>query len=48
MRKREERLGKLERSYSKHRRQCDDGDRDACEAAHDEAEKLRDASDYYD
>ncbi len=33
IRKREERLGKLERRYAKQREDCDDGDRSACENA---------------
>lgn len=33
LRQREERLGKLERSYYRHARECDEGDRDACEQA---------------
>ncbi len=33
MRRREERLGKLQRTYDKQRRDCDRGSRDACDAA---------------
>lgn len=33
LRKREERLGKLERSYAKQRAKCDDGSEKACEQA---------------
>ena len=33
IRKREERLGKLERRYEKERKQCERGDEDACESA---------------
>ena len=33
IRKREERLGKLERQYGKERKKCEDGDRGACEDA---------------
>jgi hypothetical protein len=33
LRKREERLGKLQRTYEKQRRNCDQGDSDACDAA---------------
>lgn len=33
MRKQEERLGKLQRSYDRHNRDCMDGDREACEQA---------------
>jgi len=40
LRKREERLGKLERSQARHARQCDQGDRDACEAARKEYEEI--------
>lgn len=41
LRKREERLGKLERSYARHRRQCDRGDRDACKDARDDYEEIK-------
>ncbi|WP_428027941.1 hypothetical protein [Altererythrobacter sp.] len=33
LRKREERLGKLEQQYDKQLKQCRDGDRNACDAA---------------
>jgi hypothetical protein len=33
LRKREERLGKLERQYRKERKDCDNGDREACAKA---------------
>lgn len=33
LRKREERLGKLERSYAKQRRKCDEGSERSCEEA---------------
>ncbi len=33
LRKREERLGKLERDYRRHNEQCSDGDRKACRQA---------------
>ncbi len=33
IRRREERLGKLERQYEKEREDCEDGDRGACEEA---------------
>jgi hypothetical protein len=33
IRRREEELGKLERRYGKQRKQCDNGDEDACEEA---------------
>jgi hypothetical protein len=42
LRKREERLGKLQRSYDKHRRQCDRGDQDACEDARQEYDEMQD------
>ena len=35
IRKREERLGQLERKYEKQLRQCEDGDRRACATARD-------------
>lgn len=44
MRKREEKMGKLQRQYEKHMRQCDDGDDRACLKARDdhaEMEHLR-------
>lgn len=41
IRKREERLGKLEREYRKEREDCDDGDRRAC----DEARAIREEID---
>ena len=43
LRKREERLGKLEREYAKQRRKCDDGDAKACQQAREsyaEIERL--------
>ncbi|TCD06704.1 hypothetical protein EYB45_03145 [Erythrobacteraceae bacterium CFH 75059] len=33
LRRREERLGALERSYARHRQRCDSGDQRACDAA---------------
>ena len=33
LRKREEKLGKLERAYGKQRAKCDEGDEESCEAA---------------
>ena len=33
LRKREEKLGKMQRQYEKHLRQCDRGDRQACDKA---------------
>ena len=44
IRRREERLGKLEREYRKQSADCDNGDRDACTQAretYDEIEGLR-------
>ena len=40
MRKREEEIGKLERSYSRHAQKCRDGDVDACDRAEREYEQL--------
>ena len=43
IRKREEQLGKLERSYAKQRRKCDEGSEDACaeaRATYDEMQAL--------
>ena len=43
IRKREERLGKLERQYAKQRERCDEGSRSACEDArktYDEIQEL--------
>lgn len=43
LRKREERLGKLERSYAKQRRKCDEGSEEACaeaRATYDEIQEL--------
>ena len=42
LRKREERLGKLQRSYEDHRRACERGNDEACEKARAEYEQLRD------
>jgi hypothetical protein len=41
IRKREEQLGKLQRSYDKHRRQCSDGDQSACQAARSEYGQIQ-------
>ena len=44
LRKREEEFGKLERSFRKHRAQCEDGKEDACKRARTELaamERLR-------
>ena len=43
LRKREEKLGKLERTYDKQRGNCDDGNAQACDearATHDQIEEL--------
>ena len=43
LRKREEQLGKLERSYAKQRRKCDEGSEEACaeaRATYDEMQAL--------
>ena len=42
LRKNEERVGKLRRSYDKHQRQCADGDERACDLARDEYEEMQD------
>ena len=42
MRRREERLGKLERNEERARRDCYDGDRQACEQADDYADEIED------
>ena len=42
MRKREERLGKLERSYGRNRQKCDRGDDEACEAARADYDEMQD------
>ena len=41
IRKREERLGKLERRYAKQREDCDDGDREACEDARETYDEMQ-------
>lgn len=44
LRKREERLGKLDRRYREQRKDCEDGDQKACEKArktYEEIERLR-------
>ena len=40
IRKREEKLGKLEREYRKQRNRCDDGDRSACARAAEISEEI--------
>lgn len=42
VRKREERLGKLQRTYDKQRRNCDQGDRSACEEARSTYDEIQD------
>jgi len=42
IRRREERLGKLERDYRRHSEQCSDGDRDACDRARAEHDEMQD------
>jgi len=42
IRRREERLGKLERDYRRHSEQCSDGDRDACDRASAEHDEMQD------
>lgn len=41
LRKREERMGKLEREYRKEREKCDDGDRSACARAAEISEEIQ-------
>ncbi len=41
IRRREEQLGKLQRSYDKHRRQCTAGDQNACRIARTEYEQIQ-------
>jgi hypothetical protein len=41
LRRREESLGKLQRSYEKHRRQCEGGDQSACQAARSEYDEIQ-------
>jgi len=42
IRRREEKLGKLQRSYDKHRRACQGGDNAACDTARAEYDQLQD------
>lgn len=42
IRRREEQVGKLQRSYDKHRRQCDDGNRNACDISRQEYAQIQD------
>ncbi|VWX53749.1 hypothetical protein [Novosphingobium sp. 9U] len=42
IRRREAQVGKLQRSYDKHRRQCDDGDQNACGIARQEYDQIQD------
>lgn len=41
IRRREEQLGKLERRYEKERRDCDEGDADACEDARETYDEIQ-------
>jgi hypothetical protein len=41
IRRREERLGKLQRDYDRHRRQCADGNAEACDRAHAEYGEIQ-------
>ena len=41
VRRREERLGELEKQYRKHLRQCDDGNDDACLKARDDYAEMQ-------
>lgn len=41
LRKSEERAGKIQRSYERHRRQCQDGDQAACATARTEYDQLQ-------
>lgn len=42
LRRRDERLGKLQRSYDKNMRRCDDGDRQACYEARNDYAEMQD------
>lgn len=42
IRRREERVGRLQRSYDKHLRQCEQGNQSACETARNEYDQLQD------
>ena len=42
MRRREERLGKLDREYRRHREQCSRGDEQACERAREDYAEIED------
>jgi hypothetical protein len=42
IRRREERLGQLQRSYDKNMRRCDDGDREACYKARNDYAEMQD------
>lgn len=41
IRRREEQLGKIERSYNRHMRDCEDGDQDACDKARSEYTEMQ-------
>ena len=42
LRRREAEVGKLQRSYDKHRRQCENGDQSACSTARREYDQIQD------
>jgi hypothetical protein len=42
LRKREAQLGKMQRTFDKQRRNCDDGDRAACDAARETYAEMQD------
>ncbi|MDE8651790.1 hypothetical protein [Novosphingobium album (ex Liu et al. 2023)] len=42
IRKREERLGKLQRAHDRHMRDCENGDDDACDRAREEYSEMQD------
>jgi hypothetical protein len=44
MRHREEQIGRMDRDYRKQMHACDDGDRDACDAARQTHEAMQDLS----
>lgn len=41
MRKRDEKIGKLQRQYQRHLKECDRGDRDACSKARDDYAEIQ-------
>lgn len=44
MRERDEKLGKLQRQYQRHLKECDQGDRDACAKARDDYADIQNLS----